>query len=99
MRGLVTGVASGVLTVVLCWPAFAAGQGERVGENIGELLGGWAKHLYVGIAAIVALVFLMNRRFADLAVFGVAAVMVGGFVLAPEEITSTIRSLWHTITG
>ena len=66
-------------------PACAAGDGEKVGENIGNLLGGWAKSLYVGIAAVVALMFLLNRRFADLAVFMVAALLVGGFVMAPER--------------
>ena len=65
--------------------ALAQGDGERVGENVGELLGGWAKSLYVGIAAVVALMFLLNRRFADLAVFMVAALVVGGFVMAPER--------------
>ena len=95
-----------VVAVVLVWvslmlvtPALAAGDGERVGENVGKLLGGWAKSLYVGITAIVALMFLLNRRFADLAVFVVAAVLVGGFVLAPTEVAGTIRDIWHTITG
>ena len=67
-------------------PALAKGEGERVGENLGELLGGWAKSLYLGIAALVALVFLLHRRFADLAVFFVAAIAVGGFVMAPNDI-------------
>ena len=49
--------------------ALAAGEGERVGENVGRLLGGWARNLYVGVAAVVAMIFLLNRRFADLAVF------------------------------
>ncbi len=65
------------------WPP---GDGEQVGENLGNLLGGWAKSLYVGIAAVVALMFLLNRRFADLAVFMLAAVLVGGFVMAPNDI-------------
>ena len=38
---------------VLAAPVYAAGDGEKVGENVGNLLGGWAKSLYVGIAAIV----------------------------------------------
>ena len=86
MRKFVTAAA---VTVVLldAWrrPAWAAGDGEKVGENIGNLLGGWAKSLYVGIAAVVALMFLLNRRFADMAVFMVAALIVGGFVMAPER--------------
>jgi hypothetical protein len=80
-------------------PAWAAGRGERVGENVGDLLGGWAKSLYVGIAGVVALVFLLNRRFADLAVFMGAALVVGGFVMAPNDIAGTVRDIWHTITA
>ena len=86
------------LSLVLAGGAHAAGEGERVGENVGDLLGGWAKSLYVGIAGLVALVFLLNRRFADLAVFLLAAVLVGGFVLAPAEIAGTVRDIWRTIT-
>ena len=84
---------------LLASQALARGEGERVGENLGGLLGGWAKSLYVGIAGIVALVFLLNRRFADLAVFMVAAVIVGGFVMAPNDIAATVRDIWHTITA
>ena len=75
------------------------GGGEQVGENIGNLLGGWAKNLYVGIAAVVALMFLLNRRFADLAVFMVAALIVGGFVMAPNDVAGTVQDIWKTITG
>ena len=88
----------------LCWimlaaPVWAAGQGERVGENVGDLLGGWAKSLYVGIAGLVALMFLLNRRFADLMLFMVAATVVGGFVMATNEVANTVRDIWRTITG
>ena len=88
-----------VLLTGLASEALARGEGERVGENLGGLLGGWAKSLYVGIAAIVALVFLLNRRFADLAIFMVAVVIVGGFVLAPGEVSATVRDLWRTLTA
>jgi hypothetical protein len=84
---------------LLCAPAWAAGDGEKVGENVGHLLGGWAKSLYVGIAGVVALVFLLNRRFAELAVFMLAAVLVGGFVMAPSDIAGIVRDIWSTITG
>ena len=43
--------------------------------------------------------FLLNRRFADLAVFMIAAVVVGGFVMAPGDVASTVRDIWHTLTG
>ena len=87
------------LWVLTAMPAYAAGDGERVGENVGNLLGGWAKSLFMGIAGLVALMFLLNRRFADLAIFMVAATVVGGFVMAPNDIAGTVRDIWHTITA
>jgi hypothetical protein len=99
MRNLVFGVAAAVWSLVLAGPVWAAGDGEKVGENVGHLLGGWAKSLYIGIAAVVALMFLLNRRFADLAIFMIAALLVGGFVMAPSDIASVVRDIWATITG
>src|SRR4051812_47230142 len=99
VRRIVLGTTTTLWAWLLVAPAYAAGDGERVGENVGHLLGGWAKSLYVGIAAVVALVFLLNRKFADLAVFMVAAVLVGGFVMAPNDVAGTIRDIWATITG
>ena len=99
MRKFVMAAAVFVCTWTVTASAWAQGDGEKVGENIGNLLGGWAKNLYLGIAAVVALMFLLNRRFADLAVFMVAALIVGGFVLAPNELAGTIQDIWKTITG
>jgi hypothetical protein len=94
-------VFTAMLVTTFGWvaAASAAGDGEKVGQNVGHLLGGWARSLYVGIVAIVALGFLINRKFTDLAVFVLAALLVGGFVLAPGEVASTIRGIWDTITA
>jgi hypothetical protein len=101
MRTLAGRVATLAITVSLALDhaAQAAGDGEQVGENVGKLLGSWARSVFVGVAAIVAVMFLCNRRFTELAVFLLAAVLVGGFVLAPNEIAGTIRDIWHTIAG
>ena len=99
MRKIAIGAAVTACTWSVTASAWAQGDGEKVGENIGNLLGGWAKNLYIGIASVVALMFLMNRRFADLAVFMGAALIVGGFVMAPNDIAGTIRDIWTTITG
>ena len=99
MRKFVVGAAAVVWSLVLAAPVWAAGEGEKVGENVGNLLGGWAKSLYVGIAAVVALMFLMNRRFGDLAIFMLAALLVGGFVMAPEQISGMVEDIWAVITG
>jgi hypothetical protein len=99
MRTTLYVTATAVWGWLLTAPALAAGDGERVGENVGDLLGGWAKSLYVGIAAVVALMFLLNRKFADLAIFILAAVVVGGFVMAPNEIAGVVQDIWATVTG
>jgi hypothetical protein len=99
MRKLVLAATVTACTWAVTASAWAQGDGEKIGDNVGKLLGGWAKSLYVGIAAVVALMFLLNRRFADLAVFMVAALLVGGFVMAPNEVAGTIRDIWQTITG
>jgi hypothetical protein len=95
----VGGLTTAVFLALAATAAAQRGDGERVGENVGDLLGGWAKSLYVGIAGIVALMFLFNRRFADLAIFAGAALVVGGFVMAPNDVAGTVRDIWRTITG
>jgi hypothetical protein len=99
LRKAMYGAAVVAWSWVLTAPALAQGRGERVGENISHLVGGWARSLYVGVAAIVAIIFLVNRRFADLAIFIGAAVIVGGFVLAPNDVAGTVRDIWRSITG
>src|SRR4051794_6422201 len=99
MRKFVFGAAAVVWSLVWAVPVWATGDGAKVGENVGHLLGGWAKNLYVGIAAVVALMFLMNRRFGELALFMLAALLVGGFVMAPNDIAALVQSIWTTITS
>jgi hypothetical protein len=97
MRRFVYGMVTTLWVWLLAAPAFA-GDGERVGENISHMLSTWAKSLYVGVAAIVAILFLMNRKFTDLAIFMLAAILVGGFVLAPNDLANTIQDIWKTVT-
>jgi hypothetical protein len=102
MRRLVVTVMAAVywlLAVAGSALAASSGGGEQVGENLGNMLGGWAKSLYAGIAGIVAVMFLFNRRFAELAVFVGAAIIVGGFVLAPGSVANAVHDIWATLTG
>ena len=48
---------------------------------------------------LVAIVLLLNGRFADPAVSILAATLMGGFVLAPDDVADAIRAIWTTITG
>ena len=60
-------------------------RGNDVGRNIGSELRHYAAQIYGGLLAIVGLVFLLNRKFTDLAVFLLAAILVGWLVFRPTR--------------
>lgn len=78
--------------------AFAA-SGNDVGSKVGELLGQYAGEIYGGLAGISSLVFLYNRRYNELAVFLVAAIVVGWLVFAPSSVGSAAAAIAKQIFG
>lgn len=92
-----------MLFVAVCalvlFPAGALASGNDVGANVASLLKGYAGELYGGIAGIVSLVFLVNRRYNELAVFLFAAIVVAWMVFAPSEIAAAGESLAKQIFG
>jgi hypothetical protein len=89
-------VAAAVL-VLMVEPASALAAGNDVGRNIGQLLRHYASQIYGGIIAIVGLVFLLNRKFTDLAVFFVAAVLVGWLVFSPDQVADAARAIGQRV--
>jgi len=74
----------GIAVLLLFAPdALAQAGGNDVGKNFGDLLKGYATQIYLGIVSIVSIVFLINRAYAQLGVFMIAAVAVGMLVVAP----------------
>ena len=73
--------------------------GNDVGKNIGDLLKGYAGELYGGIVAVISLMFLLNRRYTELAVFLFAAIVVAWMVFAPGEIASAAEGIGRQIFG
>jgi len=47
---------------LLLLPAAAFASDNNVGQNVANLLKGYASELYGGIVAVVSLMFLVNRR-------------------------------------
>lgn len=86
-----------VAVVLLLAPAAALAAGNDVGHNLGSLLRHYASEVYGGILAVVALVFLLNRRFTDLAVFFVAAILVGWLVFSPEQVADAARAIGQRV--
>ncbi|MGB7686745.1 MAG: hypothetical protein WBL45_13290 [Solirubrobacterales bacterium] len=75
----------------------ALAAGNDVGRNIGSLLRHYASQIYGGVIAIVGLVFLLNRKFTDLAVFFVAAVLVGWLVFSPDQVADAARAIGQRV--
>lgn len=86
-----------VALVLMVEPASALAAGNDVGRNIGQLLRHYASQIYGGIIAIVGLVFLLNRKFTDLAVFFVAAVLVGWLVFSPDQVADAARAIGQRV--
>jgi nitrate reductase gamma subunit len=83
------------MVLLLAPAAFAAGN--DVGHNLGSLLRKYAGEVYGGIVAVVGLVFLLNRRLSDLAVFFVAAVLVGWLVFSPDQVANAARAIGQQV--
>lgn len=97
-RFLVMAVALAVLAFGL-WlaPEALAQAGNDVGENLGDLLRRYAGQIYGGVIAIVSLIFLLNRRYTDLGLFFLAAVLVAWLVFSPDQVARTARGIGDQI--
>ena len=91
-------IALGAATAVALWLSPGAlAAGNDVGHNLASLLRHYAGELYGGIVAVVGLVFLLNRKFTDLAMFFVAAILVGWLVFAPDQVASAARAIGQRV--
>jgi hypothetical protein len=97
-RFLVVSVSLAVLALGL-WlaPDALAQAGNDVGENLGDLLRRYAGQIYGGVIAIVSLIFLLNRRYTDLGLFFLAAVLVAWLVFSPDQVARTARGIGDQI--
>jgi hypothetical protein len=89
------------LVVGALWllPADALAAGNDVGKNVSGLLKQYAGELYGGIVAIFSLVFLVNRRYTELAVFLFAAIVVAWMVFVPDQIAKAAEAIGHQVFG
>ncbi|HST38790.1 MAG TPA: hypothetical protein VLK58_04750 [Conexibacter sp.] len=89
VAALLLGVASDAL----------AQSGNEVGRNIGDLLEGTGAQIYGGIVAVVGLIFLINRRYTELGIFVLAAVVVAWLVFSPDQVASAARAIGRQVLG
>jgi hypothetical protein len=81
------------------FPTEALAAGNDVGKNVGDLLKHYAGEVYGGVVAVVSLMFLMNRRYTELAVFLFAAIVVAWMVFAPSEIATAAEGIGKQVFG
>jgi hypothetical protein len=84
---------------VMLFPATSLAAGNDVGANVGNLLKHYAGELYGGIVGVISLMFLLNRRYTELAVFLFAAIVVAWMVFAPSEIATAAEGIGKQIFG
>lgn len=97
MRRRLAASACLVALALLAFPAVALAAGNDVGHNIGSLLRQYAGEVYGGIVAVVGLVFLVNRKFTDLAMFFLAAILVGWLVFSPDQVANAARAIGQRV--
>jgi hypothetical protein len=83
------------LALFLAPPALAAGN--DVALNLGGLLRKYAGEVYGGLVALFALPFLLNRRFTELAMYFLAAIMVGWLVFSPDQVANAARAIGNQV--
>lgn len=95
-------VGAGLVALLVTAPdacAQVAQSGNDVGRNLGGLLRRWGGQIYGGVVAIFSLVFLINQRYKDLALFLLAAVVVAWMVFSPDQIARAARGIGRQILG
>ena len=99
-RRLVAAIALAALAgLLILAPDALAATGNDVGGNLGGLLKQYAGEIYGGILAIVALVFLINRRYTELGMFLLAAVVVAWMVFSGDQVAHAARAIGQKILG
>ncbi|MHB1567600.1 MAG: hypothetical protein ACYC0H_00210 [Solirubrobacteraceae bacterium] len=98
-RKLLASVLAFAAWLLVLVPASAWASGNNVGANVANLLKGYATELYGGIAGVISLLFLLNRRYSELAVFLCAAIVVAWLVFDPSAISAAAESIAKQIFG
>lgn len=84
---------------IALFPATALAAGNDVGKNVGDLLKHYAGEVYGGVVGVISLMFLLNRRYTELAVFLFAAIVVAWMVFAPSDISKAAEGIGKQVFG
>lgn len=88
---------TGFLLVAVCADAQAAADVKNAGKNIADTLKGWSVALFAGVTGIMSIYFLAARKVGPALGFCALAMLVGGFVFAPNVMGNVSESLAKTM--
>lgn len=88
-------ILAGMLGLLV--PDVALAAGNNVGANLSGLLKEYAGEIYGGVVAIVSIVFLINRRYSELMMWVLAAVVVAWLVFSPDQVASAARAIGEKV--
>ncbi len=92
-------LAALAVAALMLFPAAALAGEVNVGQNVANMLKGYATELYGGIVGVVSLMFLINRRYTELVVFLCAAIAVAWMVFASSDIATAAEAIGKQIFG
>jgi hypothetical protein len=90
---LFLGALAWIVVVGLLAGSPAMASGNDVALNLGDFLRKSAGEIYGGVVALFALPFLFTRRFTELGLYFVAAIVVGWLVFSPDQVAAAARAV------
>lgn len=72
-------------------------EAQKPAREIAEIIQQWAQYLLPGISALIALVFLLNRRFNEMAVWLAVVVVVGIVVYSGDSVRNLATAIGNAI--
>jgi hypothetical protein len=76
-----------------------ANTGKTIGDNILDFAKSFAFPVYLAVVIVFALKFLPGRRFAELAVFFVGAILIGAVIADPEAWGRLVKSIGEQLSS
>lgn len=77
----------------------APGGGQGIGSGLTSLLKGTASQVFVGIVAIVSIIFLINRKYSELMLFFGASVIVAMLVFNGAGLQKLAEKIGKALFG
>jgi hypothetical protein len=93
----VASVALVAVLFLLLVPDAWAQAGNDVGRNLGGMLRRYAGEIYGGVVGVISLTFLVNRRYTELGLFLMAAVIVAWMVFSPDQVANAARGIGREV--